>query len=94
VKVGDKQITASDDSPKHDRDDGVVYELILAFDARGVAMADLIANASGQAVRVRVSGSTHNDYTLSEPCRIAITQTLELWKLLGGNSSTWLAYAW
>jgi hypothetical protein len=94
VKVGDKEITASDDSPKHDRDDGVVYELILASDIRGVAMADLIANADGQPVRVRVSGSTHNDYTLSEPCRIAITQTLELWKLLGGNSSTWLPYAW
>jgi hypothetical protein len=94
VKVGDKQIKASDDSPKHDRDDGFVYELILASDARGVAMADLIANANGQPVRIRVSGSTPKDYTLSEPCRSAIAQTLELWKLLGGNSSTWLPYAW
>jgi hypothetical protein len=94
VKLGDKQITASDDSPKHDTDGGVVYELILASDARGVAMADLVANANGQPVRVRVSGATYSDYTLSEPCRSAITQTLELWKLLGGNSSTWLPYAW
>jgi hypothetical protein len=94
VKVGDKQITASDDSPMHNRDAGVVYELILASDARGVAMANLIANAHGQPVRVRVSGTTYNEYTLSAPCRSAIAQTLELWKLLGGNSSTWQPYAW
>jgi hypothetical protein len=94
VKVGDKEITASDDSPKHDTDDGVVDELIFVFDARAVAMANLIANANGEPVRVRLSGETHKDYTLREPYRSAITQTLELWKLLGGNSSTWLPHTW
>ena len=94
VKVGDKQIKAHDDSPKHDRDSEGVYEMIIASEARGVAMADLIANANGQPVRVRVSGTTYKDYTLAERYGSAITQTLELWKLLGGNSSTWLPYSW
>jgi hypothetical protein len=57
-------------------------------------MADLIAHANGQPARVRVSGYTDKDYTLAERYRSAITQTLELWQLLGGNSSTWLPYAW
>jgi hypothetical protein len=94
VKVGDKQIKARDDSPKHDSDGGVVYEMIIASDVRGVAMADLIANANGQPVKVRLSGYTFEDYTLAEAYRSAIAQTLELWKLLGGDSSTWLPYAW
>jgi hypothetical protein len=94
VKVGEKQITASDESPKHDTDDGVVDELIGTFDARAVAMANLIASANGQPVRVRLSGETYKDYTLAEPYRKAITETLELWKLLGGNSNTWLPYSW
>jgi len=94
VKVGDKQITARDDFPKHDSDDAGVYEMIIAPDARGVAMADLIAHANGQPAKVRVSGYTNKDYTLAERYRSAIAQTLELWQLLGGNSSAWLPYAW
>jgi hypothetical protein len=94
VKVGDKQITASDESPKHDTDDGVVDEVIGTFDARAVAMANLIASTNGQMVRVRLTGETYKDYTLAEPYRKAITETLELWKLLGGNSNTWLPYSW
>jgi len=94
VMVGKKQLRASDDSPMHNREAGVVYEMILASDARGVAMANLIASANGQPVRVHVSGTSYIEYTLSEPCRYAIAQTLELWKLLGGDSSAWQPYAW
>lgn len=94
VKVGDKQMTASDDSPKHDVDSGVVDELIGTFDARAVVMADLIANANGQPVRVRLAGQRYKDYTLREVYRKAIAETLELWKLRGGNSARWLPHSW
>lgn len=94
VKVGDKQMTASDDSPKHDVDDGVVDELIGTYDARAVVMAELIANANGQRVRVRIAGEHYKDYTLPERYRKAIAETLELWKLLGGNSATWVPHSW
>jgi hypothetical protein len=87
-------MTASDDSPKHDTDDGVVGELIGTYDARAVVMADLIATANGQPVRVRIDGERYKDYALPERYRKAIAQTLELWKLLGMNSSTWLPSTW
>jgi len=94
VKVGDKQITASDDSPKHDNDGGITDELIDTYDARAVVMASLIADASGEPVRVRLTGERYMDYTLSEPYRKAIIETLELWKLLGGSSATWIPSSW
>lgn len=94
VKVGEKQISASDGSAKHDIDSGVVDELISTFDARAVLMAEIIANANGQPVRVRLVGDSYKDYTLREPYRKGIAQTLELWKLLGGNSGTWLPHFW
>ena len=93
VKVGDTQLGAEDDDPRHDVNSGGVCELVSAPPGKSVAMAQQIAN-SKEPVRIRLTGRNYRDYTLREEHRRAIAETLELWKLLGGSSSGWIPYYW
>lgn len=91
VKVGDNQVyTYTGESRREVMDGGGVCELAISNNAaKTVAVADLIARAANQPVRVRLSGEHIKDFTLRPAHQKAIAETLELWRLLGGSSKLW-----
>jgi hypothetical protein len=86
VKVGNEQITASGRT-QHEVVSGVV-ETVSPNEDESKAVAELIAGAGNQPVRVRLEGKFYKDYTLRPVHQKAIAETVELWHLLEQQAGT------
>ncbi|MGA2904442.1 MAG: hypothetical protein ABSD98_11460 [Candidatus Korobacteraceae bacterium] len=85
IMVGDRQVYASSDFGKQEVSNGHVVESMLLGGADALAVADIIAKAGSEPVKVRLRGEYVEDFTLRPAHQKAIAKTLELWRLMGGS---------
>jgi hypothetical protein len=86
LKVGNQQMTASGRT-QHEVVSGIV-ETVSPNASQSQAVAEFIARAGNTPVRVRLEGKFYKDYTLRPIHQKAITETVELWHLLGQGRGT------